>query len=126
MLDKRCIELLNIINHECKDSGYKIFSVGELISLMPERFGIDGLGLIECIKTLYEREYISVKYQDDNEVCICPLTKGRLVFENRLEEELEKSRAEKRYFLFSFVGALAGGIGSFLVALLFRVVAGGV
>ncbi|MBQ3493499.1 MAG: hypothetical protein IJA88_05260 [Clostridia bacterium] len=125
MLDKRCIELLNIINHECNDSGYKIFSIEELVSLMPERFGIDGLGLAECIKTLYEREYISVKYQDDNEVCMCPLTKGRLVFENKLEQALEKSRAERRYFLFSFAGAVAGGVGSFLVALLFRVIVGG-
>ena len=118
MLDKRCLSLLNIINAECVGSGYKIFSVQDLISSMPARFGMDADGVNECVKTLADREYISVKYQDESELCACPLTKGRLVFENKIEEQMEKARAEKRYFLYSFLGALFGGILTLVVAVI--------
>ncbi len=124
MLDKRCLSLLEVINSACENSNYKVFTVEELISLMPSYFNIDQYGVLECVKTLWEREYISVKYQDDFEICMCPLTKGRLVFENQLSEEIEKMRAEKRYFLYSFLGAILGGAIitalALLVALVFR------
>lgn len=124
MLDKRCLALLNIINAECSGSGYKIFAVDDLISAMPQKFGMDSDGVFECIKNLTERDYLSVKYQDDKEICACPLTKGRLVFENKIEEELEKLRAEKRYFLYSFVGAFIGGVLGLIFTLIVFAVLG--
>lgn len=124
MLDKRCLALLNFINGECLNSGYKVFSVEELMSAMPESFGMDTDAISECICALAEREYISVKYHDDFEVCACPLTKGRLVFENQIDEQLEKTRAEKRYFLVSFLGAIFGAFFSFLIIFLFLKIGG--
>ena len=109
MLDKRCVCLLEVLNGECESSGYKIFSIEELVLAMPESLGVDAFIVEECIKTLCDHEYISVKYQDDVEVCLCPLTKGRLVFENKIDQELEKSKDRKLYLWFSFFGAFLGG-----------------
>ena len=108
MLDKRCFALLDIINARCKDSGYKVFDVSELELAMPTKFRIDANGVVDCLSTLSDRDYISVKYQDENEICLCPLTKGRLVFENRIDDILEKLHVQKRCFAFSFIGALIG------------------
>lgn len=126
MLDKRCLSLLNLINGECLNSGYKVFSVEELALSMPAHYGIDVLGVKECLKVLSEREYISVKYEDEKEVCLSPLPKGRLVFENRIDEELEKSRAEKRYFIYSFTGAAVGGALVVIIAAIIFALIGGV
>lgn len=115
MLDKRSLKLLEYIDKECQSGGYKVFTTKELISAFPEDDIADEDGVRECVRTLADREYISVKYQDDAEVCLMPLSKGRLVFENRLDDEIEKFRAERRYFIFSFLGAMAGG---FIVALI--------
>lgn len=119
MLDKRCLTLLNVINLQCVNSGYKIFSIEELVLSMPSYLGMDSEQVLQCIKTLTDKEYISVKYQDEREICTCPLTKGRLVFENRLEEELQKTLDRKRYFLYSFLGGLLGG---FLASLFFNII----
>ena len=124
MLDKRCLALLNVINGECLSSGYKVFSVDELVLSMPPHFGMDGEGVKECLATIAERDYISVKYQDDVEVCMCPLSKGRLVFENRIDEQMERARAEKRYFAYSFLGGIFGGGIIMLIACLIFFVAG--
>jgi hypothetical protein len=121
MLDKRCLELLNIINGECQNCGYKIFAVQDLISCMPDYFSFDGAQFNECVYNLCEKGYISVKYQDDSEICLCPLTKGRLVFENQIDEEIEKHTAKRQYFIYSFLGALSGAsaVSIFFVILYF-------
>ena len=120
MLDKRCLALLNILNSECVNSGYKVVSIEDLVLSMPLSFGIDIDGVRECLYTLFEKEYISVKYQDEKEVCLCPLTKGRLVFENKIEEELDSQRSKKTYFLYSMLGAFSGGvISGLIVAIIF-------
>ena len=119
MLDRRCLALLEIINAECQNSTYKIFAVNELVLSMPAYFGIDENGVNECLKTLFDHEYISVKYQDDSEICLSPLPKGRLVFENKLEQEIEKESTRKTYLIYSFLGAFLGSILSTLFAIIF-------
>jgi uncharacterized protein YbaR (Trm112 family) len=119
MLDKRCLTLLNVINLQCVNSGYKIFSIEDLVLSMPSYLSMDSEQVLQCVKTLADKEYISVKYQDEREICTCPLTKGRLVFENRLEEEMQKSLYRKRYFLYSFLG---GVLGSSLASLFFNII----
>ena len=118
MLDKRCLALLGVINAACLNSGYKVFSFDELVLSMPMHFGIDVEGVKECLSTLAEREYLSVKYEDEVEVCVCPLPKGRLIFENRIDEQIEKSRVEKRYFTYSFFGSVLGGSVVMMIAVI--------
>lgn len=115
MLDKRTLKLLDILNNECQGAGYKVFYINDLKLMLPESLALDENGIRESLSALSEREYISVKYQDDLEVCLCPLPKGRLVFENRLDEEIEKKQSARKYFLFS---ALGGFLGGFLATIL--------
>lgn len=119
MLDKRTLKLLDILNNECRDSGYKIFSLKELALMMPEYLKADISGIRECIFALSSREYISVKYEDDEEICLCPLPKGRMVFENRIDEEIEKHKSSVKYFIYSAIGALVGAVvGSGMITLI--------
>ena len=41
MLDKRCLALLNVINAECLNSGYRVFAIEELVLSMPKHFGVE-------------------------------------------------------------------------------------
>lgn len=124
MLDKRCLALLDILNSECLSSGYKVIGIEELVSSMPISFGIDTDGVRECLATLAERDYISVKYQDEVEVCLCPLPKGRLIFENRIDEEIDRARSKRTYYLYSMLGAFTGGIVAGVIMLAIFILAG--
>ena len=119
MLDKRCIALLEYLNRESLSNSYKVFDIDEIISSMPPQYGLDREAIGECIRALSEREYISVKYQDEKEVCLLPLTKGRLVFENRIDNEILKKQSERKYFFYSFIG---GAFGSFAVSSVFIII----
>ncbi len=125
MLDERTLKLLNIINGLCQSSGYKIFSLSELAFSMPERFLMDDDGIRQSIKVLSEKEYISVKYEDQTEVCLSILPKGRLVFEKNIDAELQSAKINKRTFLFAFLGASFGGIvWAIVISVLFLVFGG--
>lgn len=124
MLDERCLVLLNIFNGECKNYGYKVFEIGELVSTFPARFSMDSDGIRECVKVLSDREYISVKYEDESEICLSLSVKGRLIFERRIDEEIEKSADRRRYFVYSFFGALAGGTAAGILAALLALFGG--
>ncbi|MBO7345705.1 MAG: hypothetical protein J6U92_07205 [Clostridia bacterium] len=124
MLDERCMVLLKIINGECVGTGYKIFALEDLALSLPRRFLADKEEVSKLLINLCEREYISVKYQDEIEVCVCTLPKGRTVFERAVESEIENSRVEKRYFLWAFLGGVSGGLVSALIVALTLVLGG--
>ena len=120
MLDQRTIALLNVINAQCQGGGYKIFGIDELTLAMPKNFYLTAEEVNESLSILESREYISVKYQDDVEICLRPLSKGRLETESRIDGEIDRLRLERKYFLFAFLGGLLGGIFTFLIALALR------
>ena len=120
MLDERTIALLDIVNLECSSGGYKVFFIKDLISSFPTRLCVDERELLESIETLSNHQYISVKYQDQNEICLCSLIKGRLESENRLDAQIERLEENKKHFLFAFLGALVGGVCAFILALIFN------
>ena len=115
MPDKRSLDLLDYILDACSSSGYKVFSVEELVSAMPAAYGMDKEGVVNCLKMLAEHDYVSVKYMDGVNVCACPTPRGRQVKENRIEREIEKAQVSARYFLYAFLGALSGGVLSAVI-----------
>lgn len=124
MLDKRTKALLDIINKECVNSGYKVLEINDLVLGLPMEFGIDKEGVVASINVLSEKEYVSVKYLDELEVCLSPLPKGRLDFENRIEEQIVKKDYERKYFLFAFLGSVVGGLLSGLIVSLIFIFGG--
>lgn len=123
MLDSVSKKLLWLIINEC-ESGYKIIEKEFLISSFPQGLVIDEFLLKKHIGYLLEKEYISVKYEDEKELCVCPLPKGKLLLEENLNGEIENYTTKKRYFLFSFLGAFLGGVAVSLLFVVFLVLSG--
>lgn len=119
MLDQRTLTLLNILNNECYNGGYKVFSIDELLLSFPPPFIVDRQDFYESLSILCAQEYVSVKYQDDIEICLSVLSKARRLLESRLESEIEKHSLERRYFVFALLGGAFGGVISFLLSLIF-------
>lgn len=126
MIDARSFALLKVLNAECSGQGYKVFYIDDLKLSLPSEYAATAADIRETLKILCDREYISVKYEDDSEVCLKPLVKGRLAFENRIDGELEAARERKSYALYAFLGAAAGGAAATVIAVIAVLVAGGV
>ena len=115
MLDFKSKKLLNIINGECKGAEHKVFSFTELALFYPQKFGVSEEEVRNILKTLFARGYISVRYEDDNEVCLCITPDGRSIVENEVFESVDRLKTEKGLFVYSFVGGVFGGVFSALI-----------
>ncbi len=124
MLDHKTDALLDIINLHCQTGGYKVFLIEDLLSAMPSVFGLDEMSLLECIEVLKNHQYISVKYQDDIEICLMPLIKGKVESENRIDQEIEKMKCQKQYYLAGFLGSLAGGVITSVILIIIMLIGG--
>lgn len=102
MLDKRSEALLQIINAECREGSYKVLEIDDLIRAMPKKFKIDIDGISQLIGYLKKGEYVSVKYADNEVVCISPLPRGRRIFEVEEDNKRHKKRKKIKILLLIF------------------------
>ena len=118
MLDKRGIVLLKFLYTACNQSGYKIFSIKEIMESVSKQVPFDAESVQNYIDELVKRELISVRYEDEKEVCLSVTLKGRLLCETSEEDKKEKSKTDKRFFIYSFIGAFLGSIVVFSLILI--------
>ena len=111
MLDKRCEELLRIVNKECQEGSYKVLEVDDLIRLMPKKFKVDFDTISQLMGYLKTGEYVSVKYSDNEVFCVSPLPRGRRIFEVEQEEKNSNKKSKlKKFFLLTFYLLLIFGV----------------
>lgn len=122
MLDKRSKSALRYFVQECNEGGYKILETEDILSALPKKYKTDEEVLAQIIKYLENGEYISVKYADKQQYCICPLPFGRQFIENI--DQTEKNN-KKNLFLAIKNGLIlfvCSFLGAFLGTLLFYVI----
>lgn len=124
MLDDRTEYLLNFINRECSEGTFRIFSPSELLAAFPKKYAVDADGLLLIMDYLRGREYILVKYADENSICLTPLPKGRLYHEERAGKRKEAFH-ERGILWTAFFGSIIGGIIGHLFALIVPGLLGG-
>lgn len=112
MLDKTCSKLLKILKNLCKENGYSIIEIVEILD------GFSNKLELELLKTyinyLAENEYIDVKYIDDKQICLAIMPKANSL----VEEKKEKKIYDKKYIRMGFFVALASMVFSFIGAFL--------
>ena len=102
MLDKRTEIILMAINKECHSGSFQVIEVGDLIAALPKKYLPDQNLVTQCVNALAREGYIEVKYHDSEVFCLCPLPKGRMVYENKQE----KKGVAKRHVLLSVLALL--------------------
>lgn len=120
MLDLRSKEILKFLVDECNDGAYKIIDADEIIDSLPQNIRIDSENLTQTIKYLENREYISVKYADNQQFCLTPLPFGRQFVETEeIQNDKQKnfSKLSTKICFFVFIFAF---LGSFLGILFFN------
>ncbi|MCQ2399294.1 MAG: hypothetical protein MJ072_02175 [Clostridia bacterium] len=115
MLNKSSAVVLNTLRSLLSGSAYEVFKVAEIFSALPVTAELSEEELKNEIAFLNDGEYISVKYQDDDEICLAVMPKGRQRFDG---EEQENAKTDRRHdlFVYSFFGGFFGGLIAVTVA----------
>lgn len=107
MLDKKTDAVLELLTQKVGNS-YKVLSKTQILEDLPQKLGIDMQGLLNIINFLKENEYVDVKYQDKDEVCLTTTVKAESYVEG------EKEITQKAKITNGQVGLLI--LGVFLAA----------
>lgn len=116
MLDKKSSAVLQLLRDKTENN-YKVLDKNQLLSELPAKLKIDTASLLAVITFLTENEYVSVKYQDKNEICICTTIKADsyLDGENDLQQKAKLTNSQSvllfvGVFVAAFLGALIAGL----------------
>lgn len=124
MLDKVTSNVLNAINENCKDNSYVIIKSSDINMYLSQKKQLDNESIKETVDYLAEREYIKLKYSDEETYCLTMLPKGRLFSEDRKEQKRRLKKENKRNNIFLLKISLVSGIFAFLGALLANIIIG--
>lgn len=110
MLDIKSKLVLKILQKECPFGAYNLVEAKDIISAMPIKYRVDNDGLNNILIYLERAEYISIKYDDDGQYCLCVLPFGNEILEDTKEKSERKSPRLWLVFIIvmtaSFVGCL--------------------
>lgn len=113
MLDKKSTALLELLYNKTENS-YKVLNKGQLIDELPKKLKVDEQGFSAIVAFLKENEYVDVKYQDKDEICVSTTIKAESYLEG--EKDLQqKAKITNTQATLLFVGVF---IAAFLGALL--------
>ena len=120
MLDKQTSTLLANLNAICQDGSYKVIEKNELINAISKKNKVDEDALKAMIEHLQERNYLSIKYSDDNVYCLSVLPKGRLFEEKSKELANEKRKFNKLVVITLSLSSVASFVGAFCAMIVFK------
>ena len=124
MLDKKYENVLATLQEIAPSTGgYAVLTKAEIVDKLPKRTPVTTNDLPDIIAYLREQDYIDVKYQDKDDVCLCLTVKTETYFRTE-RKHVEKARITNGQlclllggmFLAAFLGAF---VATLLVSLIF-------
>jgi len=112
-LDKISADVLDVINRECADGGYKVLSLSDIAQASGRSYKPEGV--LDAVHHLAEKEFIKLKYADEINVCVAGVPKGR-VFVTDYRKETREKRKRAATAVIAFVGALLGAFAGTVIA----------
>ena len=116
MLDKKMTVVLNMLVEQVGYS-YKVVKKQQLLEALPKKYQMDADTLVSIISFLKENEYLVVKYQDKDDICLTLTVKAETLLAGENEMAVKSKIAYGQVWLL-FAGVfLAAFVGSLLAAL---------
>ncbi len=121
MLDKKTEQILGVLRNNI-GTNFKVVNKADILSWMPEKLRMDKETLAATMIYLKEKDYLTVKYQDKDEICLAVTVRAESYLENDKNTAEKTNLSVKQYgfvFLFGFLGAFAGSMIALLLSNLF-------
>lgn len=121
MLDKKSTAVLQLL-YDKTASTYKVLNKNEILAELPPKLKVDMQGLLAIVTFLSENDYLSVKYQDKDEICIATTVKAEsyLDGEKDMQQKAKISNFQATFlFVGVFIAAFAGALIAGLIGKLF-------
>lgn len=123
--NKKCMQetkyflVLDVLSKECQDKGYRILEKSDLLALLSNKCKISEAELDKIVFSLEKDELVSLKYEDEKVYCVCVLSKGsKLLEEKKNKEKPAKASPHFNYFIIFLLSFIASFIACMLTKLI--------
>ncbi len=117
MLDKKTDTVLRLLMDKAKEN-YKVLNKKQLLAELPPKLHLDEQGMLATINFLKENEYVDVKYQDKDEICLATTVKASSYGENAGNVIQRANISAKQAVLLTVCVFLAAFCGALLAILI--------
>lgn len=125
MLEKKVAILLRIVVKMCGEK-FQVIDKNEIIKAMGVKYYVETPSLMIMLRLLAGKDLITIKYEDETEVCLCATRKGVDYVEDvRIISNANTNKAKITYrvyiivFICALLGAIVGSILAELIKLAF-------
>lgn len=117
MLDKKTDAVLQLIASKT-DGTYKVLEKSQLLAELPAKLGVDENSFSSIVAFLKENEYVDIKYQDKDEICISTTvkTESYVVGEKDIQQKAKITNGQLGFLLTAMF--LASFLGAFIATLI--------
>lgn len=116
MLDKKMTAVLSMLAEQVGYS-YKVVKKQQLLEALPKKYQMDADTFVNIVAFLKENDYLVVKYQDKDDICLALTVKAETLLDGENEMAV-KSKITGGQIWFIFIGAfLAAFLGAFAAVL---------
>lgn len=117
MLDKKMTTVLAMLAEQVGYS-YKVVKKQQLLEALPKKYQMDADTFVSIVSFLKENDYLVVKYQDKDDICLTLTVKAETLLAGEKEMAV-KSKITGGQVWFLFAGVfLASFLGSLIAALI--------
>lgn len=117
MLDKKSTAVLQLLREKTANA-YKVLNKNDILAELPKKLNVDMQGLLAIVTFLSENDYVSVKYQDKDEICIATTVKAESYLDGEKDMQ-QKAKISNGQAVWLFVGVfLAAFLGALVASLI--------
>lgn len=117
MLDKKMTAVLNMLAEKVGYS-YKVVKKQQLLEYLPRKLKINEESFATIMAFLKENDYVVVKYQDKNEICLTLTVKAETYLDGEQEVAVKSKIAGGQAWLLFFGVFMAAFLGTLVAMLL--------
>ncbi len=120
MLDKKTNAVLQVLGNFA-GNGYSVLDKTQMLKAVPKKFKMDMETFCAIVMFLKENDYIDVKYQDKDSICLSMTIKAQNHFDGLKETEGTKM-VGKQFGLLLGCTFLCAFVGAFLAVALYHLI----
>ena len=117
MLDKKTAAVLSMLSSEVGYS-YKVVKKQQLLDAMPKKQSLTAEDLVAIIAFLKENDYLTVKYQDKEEICLALSVKAESYLAGEQEPTMKAKMTKGQSWFFVATTFIAAFLGALLAVFL--------
>lgn len=121
MLDKKTDAVLELISEKAGNS-YKILNKRDLLNELPSKLEVDESAFAAIIAFLKDNEYVDVKYQDKDEICIAATVKAESYAEGEKNIQQKAKITNGQLGFLVTIMFLASFLGAFIATLIGKLI----